>query len=113
MPSMSRNAGAALLLAGSLCVLPFLVPYHQEPIRSFYAEWLAGALGVAAWGVLLTGCRMEVARLPAPATWLLCFGVLLAIRPFVAQTAYWQLSIDAAGYVLFAVCMMWLGAELV
>src|SRR2546430_4341010 len=45
----------SLMLAGSLCLLPFLLPYHQQPIPSFFPEWLAAALGIAAALTLLVG----------------------------------------------------------
>ena len=53
-----------LLLAGSLCLLPFLVPYHQPPVLSFHAEWLAAALGTAAALAALTGRSLAIVRLP-------------------------------------------------
>ena len=28
-----------------MCLLPFLIPYHQPPLRSFYPEWLAAGAG--------------------------------------------------------------------
>ena len=43
----------ALLLTGSMCMLPYVLPYHQMPVLSFFLEWLAVALGVAAALALL------------------------------------------------------------
>ncbi|MGW8271462.1 MAG: hypothetical protein ACWGNS_13475, partial [Burkholderiales bacterium] len=61
-------ADIGLLLAGSVCLLPFLIPYHQQPVLSFYPEWLAVALGVAAAATLLASRRLAPeAALPAPA----------------------------------------------
>ncbi len=50
---MKAAAGArlpeiGLLLAGSLCLLPFLMPYHELPLKTFHAEWLAAVLGISA-----------------------------------------------------------------
>ncbi len=42
---IAQAEAVSLLLAGSLCLLPFLLPYHLLPIPSFQAEWLAAALG--------------------------------------------------------------------
>jgi hypothetical protein len=39
---------AAVLLTGLAWTLPFLQPYHRFPLTSFYSEWLAFALGLAA-----------------------------------------------------------------
>ncbi|MGH8649073.1 MAG: hypothetical protein ACREUP_07170, partial [Burkholderiales bacterium] len=37
-----------MLLTGLAWTLPFLQPYHRFPLTSFYSEWLAFALGLAA-----------------------------------------------------------------
>lgn len=44
-PSLPRASLAAIGLAWSL---PFLQPYHRYPLTSFYNEWAAFALGLAA-----------------------------------------------------------------
>ena len=109
----SSAPAIALLLAGSLCLLPFLVPYHQQPVLSFFPEWLAAALGIAAALAVLAGrgFRSEAA-LPAPAIWLAAFALLLALRAAAGGLAYPQLSLLAALYVLYAVLMLQLGAQL-
>ncbi|HKB48330.1 MAG TPA: Wzy polymerase domain-containing protein, partial [Ktedonobacterales bacterium] len=100
------------MLAGSLCLLPFLLPYHQPPILSFFPEWLAAALGVAAALALLVGRGVTAVFLPAPARWLIAFAVLLAAQAASGGHAYSQLPLFAALYVLYAVLMIWLGAQL-
>src|SRR5712691_4931858 len=101
----------SLLLAGSLCLLPFLLPYHQQPVLSFFPEWLATALGVAAALTLLAGRGIRIS-LPAPASWLVAFAVFLAAQAAGGGHAYSQLPLLAALYVLYAVLMIWLGAQL-
>src|SRR6266853_863431 len=86
----------SLMLAGSLCLLPFLLPYHQPPILSFFPEWLAAALGVAAALALLVGRGVTAVFLPAPARWLIAFAVLLA-----AQAASGALANSLAGVIQF------------
>src|SRR5713101_4965529 len=100
------------MLAGSLCLLAFLLPYHQPPILSFFPEWLAVALGVAAALTLLVGRGVTAVFLPAPARWLIAFAVLLAAQAASGGHAYSQLPLLAALYVLYAVLMIWLGAQL-
>lgn len=103
----------ALLLAGGMCLLPFLVPYHQPPVLSFFPEWLAAALGVAAALVLLASRAFRAAvALPAPAMWLAAFALFLVLRPAAGGLAYPQVSLLAALYVLYAVLMIQLGAQL-
>jgi len=103
----------SLLLAGSVCLLPFLVPYHQPPVLSFLSEWLAAGLGVAA--VLARAARgsAPAAAPPPAALWLIAFALFLACRAATASLAYPQASALAALYVLYAVALIWLGAQLV
>jgi O-antigen ligase len=113
-PSGARpGAGVGLLLAGSLCLLPFLIPYHQPPILSFYPEWLAAALGVAASLAFLAGrgARAQTA-LPASALWLWVFAAYLAMRAALGDPAYPQSALVGAAYVLFAALLVQLGAQL-
>lgn len=109
----SSGPSVALLLAGGLCLLPFLIPYHQQPVLSFFPEWLAVALGIAAATAALAsrGFRAE-AGLPAPALLLVAFALFLALRAAAGGLAYPQMSLLAALYVLFAVLMIQLGAQL-
>ncbi len=105
----------SLLLAGCLCLLPFLLPYHQQPIPSFFPEWLAAALGIAAALTLLVGRGVAAASfvpLPVPARWLIAFAVFLAVQAAGSGRVYSQLPLVAALYVLYAVLTIWLGAQL-
>lgn len=110
----SSGPAIALLLAGGLCLLPFLIPYHQQPVLSFFPEWLAAALGIAAALAVLAGrgFRNEAA-LPAPALLLAVFAFYLALRAVAGGLAYPQTSVLAVLYVLYAVLMIRLGAQLV
>ena len=110
----SNSAPAvALLLAGGMFLLPFLVAYHQQPVLSFFPEWLAAALGTAAALVVLAGRDFRAdAAVPVPALWLGAFALFLALRAAGADQAYPQMSLLAALYVLYAVLMMQVGAQL-
>src|SRR6266702_1705680 len=102
----------SLMLAGSLCLLPFLLPYHQQPVLSFFPEWLAAALGIAAALTQLVGRGVAAVSLPVPARWLIVFAVFLAAQAASGSQAYSQLPLLAALYILYAVLMIWLGAQL-
>src|SRR6267143_603435 len=104
----------SLMLAGSLCLLPFLLPYHQQPVLSFFPEWLAAALGIAASLTLLVGRGVSVSFVysPVPARWLIAFAAFLAAQAATGGHAYSQLPLLAALYVLYAALMIWLGAQL-
>jgi hypothetical protein len=95
-----------------MCLLPFLVPYHQQPVLSFYPEWLAVALGACAALAALAGRGTPTTSIPAPALWLIAFALYLLVRMLGAGQAYPQIGLLAALYVLFAALMIWLGAQL-
>lgn len=99
-----------LMLAGSMCVLPFLLPYHQLPIKSFQAEWLAVALGTAA-GFVLALARAPGIAVPVSTRWLLALALLLLAQSLLGAPAYPQLPLTGAIYVLYAVLMILLGAR--
>ncbi len=98
----------SLLLAGSLCLLPFLLPYPQP----FLAEWLAAALGVAAVLAALAARSVSLVRLPGPARWLAAFALFLGAQTVIGHPIYIQLPMLAALYVLYAALLVWLGAQL-
>lgn len=102
----------SLLLAGGLCLLPFLLPYHQQPVLSFFPEWLAAALGVSASLAALAERGVPAVSLPVPARWLLAFALFLAVSSAVGGQAYPQAPLLPAIYVLYAVLMIQLGAKL-
>src|SRR5258708_1308086 len=102
----------SLLLAGSLCLLPFLLPYHQHAILSFFPEWRAVALVIAAALTTLLARGVPAVSSPVPAGWLIAFAAFLAAQAAIGGHAYSQLPLLAALYVLYAVLMIWLGAQL-
>ncbi len=104
----SQVETVSLLLAGSLCLLPFLLPYPQP----FLAEWLAAALGVAAVLTALAGHGTRIAPLPSPARWLAAFALFLGAQTVIGHPIYIQLPLLAALYVVYAALMLWLGAQL-
>ena len=111
----SSARALSLLLAGGLCLLPFLLPYHQQPMPSFFPEWLAAALGIAAALTLLVGrgvAAVSFVSSPVPARWLIVFAVFLAVQAASGGHVYPQLPLVAALYVLYAVLTIWLGAQL-
>ena len=111
MKETARLHSVSLLLAGAMCLLPFLVPYHQQPVLSFYPEWLAAALGVCAALAALAGRGVPATPIPTPALWLVAFALYLLVRMLGAGQAP-QIGLLAALYVVFAVLMMWLGVQL-
>jgi O-antigen ligase len=107
-PTRTQVGAVSLLLAGSLCLLPFLLPYAQL----FQAEWLAAALGVAAALTALSARGARLVPLPGPARWLTAFALFLVAQTLVGKPVYLQLPLLGALYVLYAALLVWLGAQL-
>lgn len=63
--------GAVALMA----IAPFLIAHHYNPIPTFFQEWTAVALGLAALTALLPGCHKTPLEIPEIA--LLPVGLLL------------------------------------
>src|SRR2546428_6531504 len=112
----TSSAGAmSLLLAGGLCLLPFLLPYHPQPMPSFFPEWLAAALGVAAALTLLAErgvTAVSFVSSPVPARWLIVFAVFLAVQAASGGHGYPPFPPGAALSVLYAVLPTWLRGQL-
>ena len=104
--------GVALLLAGGMCLIPFLQPRHMPPLRAFYDGWLAFALGSAAVALLALAPRKSPLGLPVPAILLAIFAMTLAARAFGQQSAYPQSPLVWALYLAFAGMMLTLGRAL-
>lgn len=105
-------SGIALLLAGAMCLVPFLQPRHMPPLRAFYDEWLAFALGSACLAIFGFSRRSPPAVLPMPALFLAGFAILLAGRAVLMQPAYIQSTLVWMIYAAFAGGMLTLGRGL-
>jgi len=109
----ARSQTIGLLLTGGLCILPFQLPYHELPAKTFHAEWLAAALGISAALAALAGRPGSVVSSPSPARWLIAFALFLGYQAASGHSVYAQLPLLAVLYVLYAALMIWLGAQLV
>lgn len=100
---------AAVLLTGLAWTLPFLQPYHRFPITSFYSEWLAFALGLAAALPLLGRNAWRDAAVPIIALAPLGLAVLLALQVALDRVPYAEHAFTAGLYLLWAALMAVLG----
>lgn len=102
---------AALLVAGCMCVIPFLQPRHSSPIGVFYDEWLAFAFGLAAIA-LAAAQKRRALSVPALAVFLGLFALVLSARALFAPSAYPQSAFMWGLYAFFAACVVILGRDL-
>ena len=107
--SAAAAAHVALLLAGAMVTLPFLLPEHRLPIRSFYDEWLAFALGSAALVAAAIGVRGRKTDMPEMSLWVAALALWLAVQAALRPPAYVQLPAAGIVFLLFAAAITWLG----
>ena len=112
---LRSDALASALVATSLacfCSLPFLVPTAPEPIPSFDAEWLAGALGLLAMVVAAFVSPDRLRHWPRSACVLLAFAALVVGQTAAGTTAHPRMAALACLYLLWAAGLAWLGAAI-
>lgn len=100
------------MLIGLAWTLPFLQPYHRFPLTSFYSEWLAFALGLAAAVPLLGRNAWREAAVPLIALAPLVLAVLLALQVALDRVPYAEQAYTAGLYLLWAALMAVLGHAL-
>lgn len=93
---------ASLCLLSLISVLPLVQPYHVRPLTSFYSEWVAFALGVAAC-ILFLGREVWLNfRVPKVTLWILTLALLvLGQSPFVSR-AYLGQTLMPLIYLVWA-----------
>lgn len=98
----SLPARFSLLCAGLLCALPFLQPYHLNPLTSFHSEWLAGVLGIGAMVVLLGRRAWTDAEVPWIALLPFALAVLLLVHGVLGWSPYFGQALSGALYLVWA-----------
>jgi hypothetical protein len=88
-----------LMAIALLFSVPFLLPWHTTPIPSFYSEWWAVCLGLAA-SLVLVGAR----SLPLPGFTLLALGLaaIISLQTMLGRNALPQLASLYGLYLLWA-----------
>jgi O-antigen ligase len=101
-----------LYLCGLMVSVPFLWPYHYFPFPSFYAEWLAFAIGIAALAAMGSATSRNAVPVPGMCLGLLAFTALLVLQAALGQVAYPLHSAMGALYSIWAALIVMLGAWL-
>jgi len=103
----------SLWLVGLMFVLPFLSPHHLLPIPSFYNEWAAAALGLAALGLFLLNRFWQEMDFPVVALVPMGFVIILLIQIPTDRIVFPEHNILGATYLLWATLLMMLSRVLV
>ena len=110
--SASAAAIASLAAIGLALSLPFLQPLHGYPLTSFYSEWLALALGLAAVVPLAAHRGWRALEIPVLTLFLAAFGALLAVQNALGLVPYAGQALVAVLYLGWAALLMVVAATL-
>lgn len=102
----------SLAALGLMCVLPFLQPVHGYPLTSFYSEWLAFALGIAALAPLAGKRVWQDMTVPAIALAPLALIALLMVQLVADRVLYTGQALTAAIYLVWTALLITLGHHL-
>lgn len=100
-------AGALLLVA-----VPSLLPYHADPLRAFYQDWLAIAFGLVAALPMLIPRRGESIAVPPMALGLFGLVLVLALQVALGRVTFIESSTVGMLYVTWAALLVMAGAWL-
>ena len=117
--SIFRSNPAFAVSLGLLSLMvsgPFLLPFHMPPIHSFWGEWWAAVLGLAAGVIGLVARRDNrwADTLPLPSLLLIpavLLGILLG-QFVLGRLVFPELGLLYAAYLLWAALLMILGRYL-
>lgn len=111
----AKSTLACLITAGLIGVIPLLVP-HYGLATSFYSEWAAFALGLAACFPLLSRNFWLHLTIPQSAVWLSALVVLIALQAPLVGHAYatqaWLPGIYLAWAAVLVILSTWIREQL-
>ncbi len=102
----------ALGLVGAMFCAPFLVGWHHLPIPSFFNELVAAGLGLLACALLLRKRYWQEWQFPSIGLLPLGLVLLLILQVVAGLAVFPQQNMLAALYLLWACCLIMLGAVL-
>src|SRR6266705_376837 len=112
MNGMRVPSSVRLSLCGLLVSAPFLNPYHYYPFVTFYTEYLAFGIGLAALAAIAIGPSRNPVPIPGMCLGLFLLTALLVLQAALGQVAYPLRSAAGALYLIWAALLMMLGARL-
>ena len=109
---VSLSLRFCLALCGLLVSAPFLNPFHSYPLLTFYTEWLAFAIGLAALAAIAMVPSGAGVPVPAICVGLFLLTALLVLQAALGQVAYPLRSATGTLYAIWAGLLAMLGAWL-
>ncbi len=101
-PSRGLLVHLSLACTALLCVVPFLQPFHNFPLTSFYTEWLAFALGLGVMIVMLDRRTWIAAEVPWVALAPFGLALLLVVHGVMGWSPYFGHALTGALYLVWA-----------
>jgi O-antigen ligase len=102
----------SLLFISLMFLLPFINMYHQLPIPSFYSEWIAAVLGLAAVApILSTTIRSEI-QIPQISLIFLALTVILGVQWAIGMLHSAPYALLIASYLIWAFLLTLVGSHL-
>lgn len=105
-------AHLSLMLVGLMWVFPFLDYYHAYPITSFYQEWWAVLLGLAAMPLLATSGYWRQAEVPRVVLLPVIMIVVVVVQFAFGRIPYFGQALLISLYLVWAALLVMLGARL-
>lgn len=106
------SANASLWLTGLMFLLPFVIVYHQQPIPSFYAEWIAATLGLLALLPLIKKSVWQQLKIPQIAMVVPGLAAIVGMQWMLGMLHSNQYALLVLSYLAWAFLLMVLGGYL-
>ncbi len=107
-----RAAHLSLILIGLMWVFPFLIYYHAYPRTTFYQEWSAAMLGLAAMVLLVTPRYWIQPEIPRVTLLPIGLMLIIVLQFALGRVAYFDQAMLGALYMLWAALLIMLGQRL-
>jgi len=108
----SSSLNSSLRLISLMFLLPFINIYHQLPIISFYAEWIAGILGIAAIAPMLGIAAQSHIRIPQISLTFLALAAILGVQWILGMLNSTQYALLMLCYLIWAFLLTLVGSHL-
>jgi O-antigen ligase len=105
-----KSTNTSLMLVGLMCLLPFITLYHQQPIPSFYAEWVAAALGLLALLTLIKQETWQAVQIPQIALIMPGLAAILGMQWMLNMLHSTQYALLVFSYMALMFFLMVLGS---